>query len=113
MNWTGAFRSRTQELARAVEALEAEVAQRKRTEEALRRSEERVDLALDAAGIGRWDSDLVTGQVDRSARHDQIFGHDRDGPAPTRDTLFEHVLAEDRPGGRAEVSDSGGQRRGV
>jgi signal transduction histidine kinase/PAS domain-containing protein/CheY-like chemotaxis protein len=89
---------RTQELARAVEALESEVAQRRRTEEALRRSEERVDLALDAAAIGRWDSDLITGQVDRSARNDQIFAHDANSPAPTRDTLFEHVVAEDRPG---------------
>jgi PAS domain S-box-containing protein len=87
---------RTQELASAVKALESEVAQHKRTEAALRRSEGRVDLALDAAGIGRWDNDLVTGQVDRSARHDQIFGHDSGGSVVTRATLFEHVLAEDR-----------------
>ena len=43
---------RTQELAQAVKALELEIVGHQRTEEALRRSEERVDLALDAAGIG-------------------------------------------------------------
>jgi PAS domain S-box-containing protein len=86
---------RTQELAQAVEALESEIVQHQRTEQALRCSEERVDLALDAAGIGRWDLDLVTGQVSRSARHDQILGRDTAGVS-TRDTLFEHVIPEDR-----------------
>jgi PAS domain S-box-containing protein len=87
---------RTQELARVVKALESEVVQHTSTEKALRRSEARVDLALDAAGIGRWDHDLVTGQVDSSQRHEQIFGHDRSSSVLTRATLFEHVLAEDR-----------------
>jgi PAS domain S-box-containing protein len=86
---------RTQELAKVVEALESEVKQHQRTENALRRSEERVDLALDAAGIGRWDVDLITGQVNRSQRHDQIFGYDADHPPPAQ--LFERVLPEDRP----------------
>jgi PAS domain S-box-containing protein len=76
--------------------LEFEIVEHKRTEQALRRSEERVDLALDAAGIGRWDLDLVTGQVDRSTRHDQILGRDPSS-APTRASLFENVLPEDRP----------------
>src|SRR5580658_8078529 len=71
--------------------LEFEIVEHKRTEQALRRSEERVDLALDAAGIGRWDLDLVTGQVDRSTRHDQILGRDPSS-APTRASLFENVL---------------------
>ena len=65
--------ARTQELAKAVEALESEIVQHKRTEQALRESEKRVDLALDAAGIGRWDVDLSTGKVDHSARHGQIL----------------------------------------
>jgi PAS domain S-box-containing protein len=54
-----------------------------------------VDLALDAAGIGRLDLDLATGQVDRSACHDRILGYDTGG-ASNRDTLFEHVIPEDR-----------------
>jgi hypothetical protein len=42
-----------------VEALQSEVEQHKRTERALRASDERVDLALDASGIGRWDLELL------------------------------------------------------
>jgi PAS domain S-box-containing protein len=76
--------------------LEAEIVQHKRTEQALRNSEQRVDLALDAAGIGRWDVDLITGLVNRSQRHDQIFGYDANHPPP--DQLFERVVPEDRPG---------------
>lgn len=88
--------SRTQELANVVQALESEVEQHKRTEQALRRSEERVDLALEAAGIGRWDLDLVTGEATRSARHEQILGYSEHRSALTRGELFENVVAEDR-----------------
>ncbi|HTB20991.1 MAG TPA: ATP-binding protein [Bryobacteraceae bacterium] len=87
---------RTQELAGAVAELESEIVQHKRTEQALRQSEERVDLALDAAGIGRWDVDLVTGKVDRSERHAQILGHAASLGGSVRETLFEHVIPEDR-----------------
>ena len=76
--------------------LELEIAQHKRTEQALRLSEERVDMALEAAGIGRWDLDLVTGQVNRSRRHDQILGYGEGHGAATRAQLFENVIPEDR-----------------
>jgi PAS domain S-box-containing protein len=94
------LREANEELDRRVRSrtieLELEIAEHKRTEQALRRSEERVDLALEAAGIGRWDLDLITGHVDRSARHDQILGYDAGRGAATRDRLFENVLPEDR-----------------
>ena len=86
---------RTQELAKAVEALKAEVIEHQVTEKALRRSEMRVDLALEAAGIGRWDVDLITGAVNRSDQHNRILGHgDR---TPVSGELFDQVLPEDRP----------------
>lgn len=94
------LREANDELDRRVQSrtkeLELEIAERKRTEHALRLSEERVDLALEAAGIGRWDLDLVTGRVDRSAGHDQIFGYIAGRGASTRADLFENVLPEDR-----------------
>jgi PAS domain S-box-containing protein len=93
--------ARTQELAKAVEALESEIVQHKRTEQALRESEKRVDLALDAAGIGRWDVDLGTGQVDRSARHAQILGY-ASVDSSARDNLFDYLIPEDRPAAVAE-----------
>jgi PAS domain S-box-containing protein len=78
--------------------LELEIAEHKLTEQALRRSEERVDLALDAAGIGRWDMDLASRQVNRSLRHDQIFGYETLLPEWTLDTLVQHIVPEDRAG---------------
>src|SRR5579859_5673418 len=78
--------------------LENEIAQHKRTEQALRESERRVDLALDAAGIGQWDLDLVTGLVTRSSRHQQIIGEVELNPTATRAEFYENVVPEDRPG---------------
>ncbi len=78
--------------------LEIEIAQHKRTEQALRESEQRVDLALDAAGIGQWDLDLVTGLVTRSRRHRQIVGEVELNQAATRAEFYENVVHEDRPG---------------
>jgi len=78
--------------------LELEIAQHKRTELALRQSEERVDLALDAAGIGQWDLDLATGLVTRSRRHQQIIGEVDLNQSATRAEFYENVVPEDRPG---------------
>ena len=48
--------------------------ERKRTEEALRKSEERLSLALDAASVGTWDWDLVTGKIVWGGHHHTLFG---------------------------------------
>jgi len=61
-------RRRTDELAAANTQLATEIQQRRRTEGKLR-------LALDAADMGNWDVDLITGSATRSERFDQIFGH--------------------------------------
>lgn len=88
---------RTAELAHAVEALEAEVEQHERTEQALRESEARVDMALDASGIGQWGLDLATGKVSRSGRHQQILGYAEVSESnATQGQLFENVHPEDR-----------------
>ncbi len=52
----------------------AAVAARQRSEGALRRSEERLRYALEAASDGLWDWDLQTGQVVFSHRVSTIFG---------------------------------------
>jgi PAS domain S-box-containing protein len=88
---------RTCELSLAAEQLRAEIAQHHKTEAALRESEERVEFALEGAGIGRLDLDLNTGAANRSLRHDQIFGYDTLLPEWTYAMLLDHVLPEDRP----------------
>src|SRR5262249_11515925 len=64
--------------------------------DALRESEKRTEFALEAAGMGRFELDLDTGAVDRSLKHDQIFGYDTLQPEWTWKVLLEHVLPEDR-----------------
>ena len=76
------------------ERVQIQTEQLNRTNLALRRSEERVDLALEAAGIGRWDVDLLTGQINRSPRHDEIFGYElKEGALGG---LFDNVLPDHR-----------------
>jgi len=47
---------------------------RKRAEQALRASEARLQAAIDAADIGLWDWDLVSGQIIWLGHHDKLFG---------------------------------------
>jgi len=46
----------------------------RRAEEALRRSREALDFALEAARLGTWDHDLVTGEMRWDARAKALFG---------------------------------------
>ena len=57
-----------------------DITERKRTEEALRRSEERFALALAASSDGIWDWDLATDEQFFSERAQRIFGLE---PGPT------------------------------
>ncbi|MEY4749126.1 MAG: hypothetical protein RIQ60_1340 [Pseudomonadota bacterium] len=50
-----------------------EITERRRADEALARSEQRLSLALDAVRDGVWDWDLRTGQVFRSPRYMEII----------------------------------------
>ncbi|WP_321474700.1 ATP-binding protein [uncultured Paludibaculum sp.] len=88
--------ARTNELANTVQLLQAEVEERKRTESALRESEQRVDWTLEAAGIGRWDLEISTGKVQRSRRYEQIFGYGAPQDDWTSDTLLRHVHPDDQ-----------------
>jgi PAS domain S-box-containing protein len=56
------------ELAKSNEALEAEVAQRRRAEQALRESEQRLGLAMRVSRQGPWEADLVAKRVTASNR---------------------------------------------
>ena len=57
---------------------------------------ESLAIALDAAQMGMWDSDLIGGTSRRSARHDEIFGYAGPPPEWGRETLLARVVAEDR-----------------
>jgi PAS domain S-box-containing protein len=69
---------------------------RKRAEAALKESEQRLQLALEAADMGIWDMDLATDAAVRSPRHDQIFGHAEPLPSWGVADYVAHAVPEDR-----------------
>src|ERR1700761_2249548 len=82
-------RMRTRELSAANERLASEIVERRRTEENLQ-------LTLDAAEMGIWEIDLVSQQMRCSARHDRIFGNELDQPLYDLASLVERFVPEDR-----------------
>ena len=54
----------------------SEITQRKRTEEALRESQERLDMAMRGANIGLWDWHVVLGRLDFNQQLVNMLGYD-------------------------------------
>ena len=77
--------------------LSREISERRRVEEALRMSEGRLTLALDASQMGLWDLDLTNDRSYRTLRHDQIFGYDTLQPTWGREAMRPHVYPPDLP----------------
>jgi PAS domain S-box-containing protein len=72
-----------------------EVTARRRAEEALHSSEEKLQLAIDATDLGLWDYDLVTGTMLWSDRLKALFGLAPDAKVDF-DTFVRGVHADDR-----------------
>ncbi len=53
-----------------------DITERKQAEQALRNSEQRLDMAQNAANVGVWDWSLVTGHIEWSSRMFELFGLD-------------------------------------
>ena len=55
----------------------------------------RAELAIDAAGIGSFDYDLVTGRLTWDQRLIELFGYDQDGFAGTIEAFYARLHPED------------------
>lgn len=53
---------------------QAELVERQRVEESLRRSQERLNSALEASRMGTWDWDMRTGEIEWSSTLEAMFG---------------------------------------
>jgi len=75
----------------------------KQSEETLRLSQQRLELAQEAGGIGIWDCDPVTGDSHCSSGYGPLYGLPPGDLAPTPEGWLELVHPEDRDRVRAEV----------
>jgi PAS domain S-box-containing protein len=70
---------------------------RKQAEEALRASEERLRLAQEAAHVGVWDRDMLTGRVQWSAELERMYGFGPGSFPGTYQAFTERVHPDDLP----------------
>ena len=76
--------------------LSSEIEERKRTEQALRESEERLRIALAAGRMGTWEWDVSTGEVHWSPELEKIHGR-LPGSFPGKfEAVFDDIYPEDR-----------------
>ncbi len=74
-----------------------DITERKRAEEALRESEERLQQALEASGVGTWRVDLRTGLDTRDAGLNRLLGLPPETTTQPVDNWFTFVHQDDRP----------------
>jgi two-component system, cell cycle sensor histidine kinase and response regulator CckA len=72
-----------------------DLSENKAVEEQLRRKQEALELALEAAGLGTWEHDLSTGVDSMDARARALFGISADEPV-TKARLLEAIHPDDR-----------------
>ncbi len=79
-----------------VTCLGVDLTDRQRAEDALRLSEERLQLVLRSTGVGWWDMDLTTGEIYLSPEWWRLLGYEYGELPPTAETWRSLTHPEDR-----------------
>jgi PAS domain S-box-containing protein len=87
---------RTAQLETVNQQLQAQISAHEQIEAALRRSEERLRIALEAAHMGVWEMDLATGTEIWSAESEQLFGFAPGTFNGTRESFMSRLHPEDQ-----------------
>lgn len=90
-------RTLEQRVADRTAALEADLVERRRTEAALRESEERWQFALEGSGDGLWDWNILTNQVHFSSRWKSMLGFADHEISDRLEEWENRVHPEDKP----------------
>ncbi len=69
--------------------------EKRAAEVALRVSEERLSLAIEAASLGLWDWDIRTNDVLWNAHHERIFGYQTGRPQRTYQDFLDRIFPDD------------------
>jgi PAS domain S-box-containing protein len=77
------------------DGLRREVLDRQRADEALRASQERLQLAMDAAHMGSWDWDMLTGDIVWTPQHEIMLGYQPGTPHRTYADFKKRLHPED------------------
>jgi two-component system, cell cycle sensor histidine kinase and response regulator CckA len=88
-----------------------DITERKRSEEALLKHQQRTQFALRAGGIGIWDWDARTEKIHWSETLEQIHGLEPFSFPGTMDAFLECVSLDDREAVRAETARALAERR--
>lgn len=91
------FNRMSVQLRQTLESLSSELLERKRTEEALRESENRLDLVLKGADLCSWDLSMPEGRVVFNRRWAEMLGYPEEDLDPTLTAWERLVHPEDLP----------------
>jgi PAS domain S-box-containing protein len=82
-----------------------DLTERQMAEDACKRSEESLRLAVKGGNLGTWDRDLVTGTAVWNQQLYRLLGRDPNGPPITGETFFDYIHANDLPRIRQHVDE--------